>query len=155
MKTSHILIAVCLLWLSQSVAFAQQPSVSLENVQAEYKSLAEVKPVLVNAGDEPIYLRPEECGEVLVSATDGEYAWWDTTLKVCPEVNPIEIKPGERYRFPGLAIRFEQDEGKFIEATTVKPGKYEMMVSYSFSPTYREGKPVMKHTIRKEFSITK
>ena len=154
MKTSHVLLAVCLLYLSQSLAFAQYQSVTLENVHTEYKSLDEVKPVLVNAGDKSIFLRPEECGEILVTDIDGEY-WWNSGTWECLEIGPIEIKPGERYQFPGLVIRFEQEEGKFIEETEGKPGKYEMMVSYSFSPTYRNGKPEMKHTIRKEFSIVR
>jgi hypothetical protein len=137
------------------VAFAQQPPVSLENIQLEYKNLAEVKPILVNAGDKPIYLLPKECGEVLVTFLSDEY-WWDKELKDCPEVvEPIEIKAGESYHVPSLVIRIEQDEGKFIEERVGSPGKYRITISYSFNPTYRDGKPEMKRSISKEFTIIK
>lgn len=123
MKILFIFIAAFLLHTSQSAALAQQPPVSLQNIQLEYKSLAEVKPILANTGDRPIYLLPKECGEVLVSFLDGEY-WSDSDLKDCREaVEPIEIRPGEIYHAPALVMRIEQDEeGKFIEDRVGSPG---------------------------------
>jgi hypothetical protein len=155
MKTLFIFITALLLHTGQSVALAQQPSVSLQNVQLEYKSLAEVKPILVNTGDRSIYLLPQECGEALVSFLNGEY-WWYSDLKDCPEaVEPIEIKAGEIYHAPSLVLRIEQDEEKFIEDRVGRPGTYRIIISYSFTPIYRDGKPEMKRSISKKFTITK
>jgi hypothetical protein len=155
MKTLFIVVTAFLTYLNQSIIIAQQPSVTLENIQAEYKSLAEVKPILMNVIDKPIYLLPKECGEAQVSFLSGEY-WWDSDLKDCPEfLNPVEIKPGEIYHIPSLVIRIEEDEGKYREERIGIPGKYKVTISYSYNPTYRDGKPELRRSISKEFSIIK
>ena len=155
MKTLLIIVITFLIHISQDTALAQQSSVMLDNIRAEYKSLTEVKPILINVGDESIYLLPKECGEAQVSYLGGEY-WWDSDFKDCPEVaNPIEIKPGEIYHIPSLVIRLEVDEGEFIEERNGKPGEYKITISYSFNPTYRNGKPELRRSISKEFRIVK
>ena len=157
MKTILMLVGVFVTCVSQVVVYAQQPSVTMENVQAEYKSLAEVRPVLFNSEDKPIYLLPTECGEALViSLGDGTAGGYSSDLKPCPEVvSPIEVKPGEIYHLPGLVLRLEVDEGEFVEERNGQPGKYQITISYSFKPTYRDGKPQLKISITKEFRISK
>ena len=149
------LILALIILVQPNVAFAQQSSVTLENVQAEYNSLAEVKPVLANGWDQPIYLLPKECGETQVSfAEDGYWSYSDPFD--CPQmVSPIEIKPGEIYSFPSPVMRFEQAEGKFYEQREGVPGKYVIEVSYSLNPTFRNGRPELRYSVTKEFRIVK
>jgi len=132
---------------------AQRKFVRLDKIQGEYKNLAEVKPLLVNAGRQSIYLWPQECGEALVSWLGHEY-WYDSDLKPCPGVvKPFEIRPGHSYRLPSLVIRSEPPEGTFLEERIGKPGKFRITISYSFKPVHRKGPPQLKESLSKEFSI--
>ncbi|HEX8651836.1 MAG TPA: hypothetical protein VF708_13435 [Pyrinomonadaceae bacterium] len=153
MRISLILALIIL--VQPDVAFAQQSSVTLENIQAEYKSLAEVKPVLANGWDQPIYLLPKECGEAQVSfVKDGYWSYSDPFD--CPQIAaPIEIKPGEIYSFPSLLMRLEQAEGEFYEQREGVPGRYVIEVSYSLNPTFRHGRPELRYLVTKEFRIVK
>ena len=151
MKTFLIAITLLLL-LNGSQVLAQRQLITLKNVQLEYRSLAEVKPVLMNDGDESIFLWPQDCGEALVSFLTGEY-WWDSDVKPCPKsVKPIEVKPGRSYNVPALVVRFEL-EGQFREERTGHPGKFKLTISYSFKPFYRKGPPQFKESVSREFAI--
>jgi hypothetical protein len=148
-----IIVAIALLVGSASQVLAQQQFISFKNVQLEYKSLADVKPVLKNDGKKSIFLWPEQCGEALVSFSNGKDRW-DSDLKECsPSFKPIKVKPGRSYDVPALVLRFERAEGQFVEDTIGKPGKFKITVSYSYKPYYRLGRPQLKESISREFAI--
>jgi hypothetical protein len=152
MKTFLIAI-VLLLLVNANQSLAQRQFIRMKNVQPEYKSLTEVKPVLVNDGKQSIFLWPQECGEALVSYLAGEY-WWDSDVKPCSKsIKPIEIKPGRSYDVPALVLRFELEPGQFREERIGKPAKFKITLSYSFKPFYRKGPPQFKESISKEFAI--
>ena len=155
MRTFLLSLAALLAYMNQGAAFAQRPSVRFENVQAEYRSLAEVNPILVNAEDKPIYLLPKECGEAKVWFLVNDY-WWDSDQKDCPEVaQPIEIKSGEVYHIPSLVVRVDNNDGTFAEDKKGSPRRYRITISFSYNPTYRNGSPELKLSVEKEFRIIK
>ena len=151
MKT---ILLVFTLFICTNTVIGQREEVSITNVQAQYKSLGEVKAILVNSGKQPIYLLPEECGEALVSFMSEEH-WWPSDEKPCPRiVESIEIKPGGKYEIPRLVIRLEQsEEGKYVEDLKGMPGKFKIEISYSFKRVRRNGVPQLKEKVEKEFEI--
>jgi hypothetical protein len=153
MKRFPIVVLFVLAYASSST-YAQRQFVHLTNLKDEYKSLSEVKPVILNKGHQSIYLWPQECGEAMVSYRSGEY-WDDSDLKPCEKlVKPIEIKPGHSYCFPPLVIRFEEaEEGRFREERIGKPGDFRITVSYSFKPFYKNGAPQLRESVSKDFSL--
>lgn len=165
MRTFLPLFALTLLFLpsSQRTELAQKSSVVLKNMQAEYRSLAEVAPILVNEGDKPIYLLPEDCGEAQVLIA-GHQVWEPSDPLDCPQsVDPIEIKPGESYHIPSLVWRLEVDKGKWNEERKGSAGKWKIVMHYSLNPIHRQvnhnGPPQLKvkyvKWVEKEFSIVK
>jgi hypothetical protein len=57
-----LLCLLCLLCTGQSV-HGQEHAVRLDRIEGEYKSLTDLKPVLVNDTDQSIYLLPGDCGQ--------------------------------------------------------------------------------------------
>ena len=148
----NILIVIVIL-MGATRGAAQRQFVAFENVQPEYKTLADVRPVVANRGREPIYLWPQECGEVLVSWLQKD-GWWEGDRKPCPRIRKsIKIKPGASYQVAPLVIRTEFGESDFHENRVGKLGKFRISMSYSFRPVYRTGPPRLKESISWEFSI--
>jgi len=133
---------------------AQREFVAFENVKTEYKTLADVHPVVANRGHRPIYLWPQNCREALVSWLQRDGYWYDSDNKPCPRITkPITLKPSRTYRLPPLVIRFETGENQLKENPDGKPGKFKITMFYSFRPVYVHGAPQMRETLTKEFAI--
>ena len=132
---------------------AQREFVAFENVNAEYKSLADVHPAVANRGRQTIYLWPQNCREALVSHLQSDGYWYDSDRKPCRRITkPIVLKPGQTYRLPPLVIRFDFLD-HFEENRIAGPGKFKIAMFYSFRPVYRSGPPQMRETLTKEFTI--
>jgi len=146
-----LIMAVLLAGAGRTIA--QREFVAFENVDAEYRSLADVHPVVANRGHQTIYLWPQDCREALVSWLQRDGYWDDSDRKPCPNVTkPIALKPGKTYRLPPLVIRIDLVD-HFIENRVGKPGKFKIAMFYSFRPVYHNGPPQMRETLTKEFSI--
>ena len=161
--TLFIAVASLLITLNQSVSFAQQSKIVLKSVEGEYRNLDEVKPVLVNEGDKPIYLSLTRCGEAHLSLFYMNKTWVDGMPADCAaESASVEVKPGESYQLPPLVWRPLRDNGKLIERKNF-PGKYRVEVIYSFDPpdaeSTRSKRPKLKYrkpvtSVSAEFIIT-
>jgi hypothetical protein len=131
---------------------AQREFVAFENVDAEYKSLADVRPVVANRGRQTIYLWPQGCREALVSWLQSGGYWYDSDRKPCPRITkPLVLKPGQTYRLPPLVIRL--DFVDHFENRTGKPGKFKIAMFYSFRSVYRNAPPQMRETLTEDFTI--
>jgi hypothetical protein len=153
MKLILAFLALLALTAGTSLTARHRP-VTLDNMQAEYKSLAEVKPVLVNSGDRAIFLLQKECGEVDLTYIEQEY-WSFSDPRPCPDYAPIEIEPGRRYSPPSPIMRGDLGDGNFYEDKQGQAGRYRMTISYSFTPSYQDGKPELAHKLVKEFRIVR
>ena len=150
MKT-FLIVAVLLSGAGRCVA--QREFVAFENVDSEYKSLADVHPVVANRGRQTIYLWPQNCREALVSHLQRDGYWYESDLKPCPRITkPIVLKPGQTYRIPPLVIRWDFVD-HFEENRVGGPGKFKIALFYSFRPVYTNGPPRMRETLTKEFTI--
>jgi hypothetical protein len=154
-----LVLALLLLSFNQNTAYAQQPSIVLKGVQDKYKSLDEVKPVLVNESDVSIYLLPEDCGEPILWLHYMNRNWVQGIGKGCyGDDTAKEIKPGESYQIPALVWRpLITREGKLIERKSF-PGRYIIIVRYSLRPTsIRPSKPWLKFKGEKKgiFDVSK
>ena len=132
---------------------AQRQYIAFENVKPEYKTLADVRPVVANHGHQRIYLWPQNCREALVSYLQSDGYWYDSDRKPCRRITePIVLKPGQSYRVPRLVVRFDFVD-HFVENRVGKPGKFKIAMFYSFRPVYRKGPPQMRETLITEFAI--
>jgi hypothetical protein len=146
-----LLLAVVLGTLAPCAA--QRQFVAFENVRPEYKSLADVRPIVANRGRQRIYLWPQNCGQGLVSWLQQDGYWYDSDRKPCRHSSrPIILKPGQTYRLPPLVIRMDLID-HFYENRVAKPGKFKITMYYSFRPVYRHGPPQLRETVAQEFSI--
>ena len=155
MRIKLLLVStLLLLLLGQVIAFAQQSKIVLKNVQGEYNNLDEVKPVLVNEGDKPIYLSLTRCGEANLSLLYMNKTWVDGMSADCAEESaPVALKPGESYQLPSLVWRPLRDNGKLIERKNF-PGKYRVEVIYSFDPSDVESKKPKRPKLRYRKPVT-
>jgi hypothetical protein len=148
---AFLIIAVLLASAGQCAA--QREFVAFENVDAEYKSLAEVHPVVANRGPKTIYLWPQNCREALVSHLQRDGYWSYSDAKPCPRITkPIVLKRGQTYRLPPLVLRWDFVD-HFEENRVGGPGKFKIEMFYSFRPVYTDGPPQMRETLTKEFTI--
>jgi hypothetical protein len=148
---AFLIVTVLLAGASRSVA--QREFVAFENVDAEFKSLADVHPVVANRGRQTIYLWPQNCREALVSHLQRDGYWYDGDRKPCPRITkPIVLKPGQTYRILPLVMRVDFVD-HFDENRVGVPGKFKIAMFYSFRPVYTKGPPHMRETLTKEFTI--
>lgn len=152
MRTSIIFTSICLLfWFGQNTRPAQQPSIILNGETGEYKSLDEIKPVLVNETDKSLYLFPEDCGQARLWLHYMNNNWRESISKDCAG-DMIEVKPGKSYQIPALVWR----PVRLVERKTF-PGKYIIVIRYSLTPiSSDEFKPRLKLRaleVSKEFII--
>jgi hypothetical protein len=112
-----------------------QSDIILSGVQGEYKSLDEIKPVLVNKSGHSIYLLPEDCGEARLSLFYMNKNWRTDVSPTCSkDTAPIEVKSDESYPIPSLVWRpLITREGKLIERKNF-PGRYKIIMRYTLEP---------------------
>lgn len=146
-------LIIIVLLAGASRAVAQREFVAFENVNAEYKSLVDVHPVVANRGRQTIYLWPQNCREALVSYLGRDGYWYAGDPKPCPRITrPIVLKPGQTYRVLPLVIRFDVVD-HFEENRVGVPGKFRIAMFYSFRPVYINGPPHLRETVTREFTI--
>jgi hypothetical protein len=154
-----IFLLLCLLCAGPSVD-GQEHSVRLDRIEGEYKSLTELKPVLVNDTEQSIYLLPDDCGQAQLWLHYMNKTWRQSISKDCfADEPPIEIQRGEKYQIPALIWRpLWTYDGKLIERTTF-PGLYRIVMRYSLKrPPYKRSLPYLKSradilTVSKEFTL--
>src|SRR4051794_25420615 len=101
-------ICMVVVLLAPGPAQGQSEIVAFENVDAEYRSLADVHPVVTNRGRQTIYLWPQDCREALVSWLQRDEVWYDSDREPCPRTTKaIVLKQGQTYGLPPLVIRFD------------------------------------------------
>jgi hypothetical protein len=129
---------------SHNISHVQQPTVALKGATGDYKSLDELKPLLVNESDKSIYLFPEDCGRAYLWLYYLNKTWRQSISKVCYG-DIIEVKPGASYEIPALVWRpLRTYDGKLIEKKTF-PGKYRMVIRYSLTDLHiKPSKPRLK-----------
>jgi hypothetical protein len=141
-------------------AHGQKRSVRLDRIEGEYKSLTDLKPVLVNDTDQSIYLLPEDCGQAQLWLHYMNRNWMQGISKDCFAEETInEIKPGATYQIPTLIWRpLRTYDGNLIERTTF-PGLYRIVMRYSFKrPPDKPLRPYLKSKaeilmVSKEFTL--
>jgi hypothetical protein len=149
MRIVFLLALVSLLILgAQDSSFAQKPKLVLKEAQREYKTLNDIKAILVNESDKSIYLLPEDCGEACVWLFYMNKTWSQSMSSGCVESDTsIEIKSGESYKIPSLVWRpLRTYEGKLIERKNF-PGKYKIEMRYSLTLIKRLGKPQLRQRV--------
>lgn len=145
MRNILLITLTCFLFPSgQDPAPAPQPAVVLKGVGDKYKSLDDIKPLLVNETDKSIYLFPEDCGQATLWLRYMNKTWRQSISKVCYG-DVIEVKPGATYEIPALVWRpLRTHEGELIEKKTF-PGKYRMVMRYSLTDfNIKREKPRLK-----------
>ena len=145
MKTILFVTLICFIFsMGEHTSYAQQSAVVLKGVTGDYKSLDEIKPLLVNETDESIYLFPEDCGRAYLWLHYMNKTWRQSISKVCYG-DIIEVKPGAIYEIPALVWRpLRTNDGKLIEKKAF-PGKYKMVMRYSLTDlNIKPGKPRLR-----------
>ena len=124
----------------------------IKNVSGQYKHYSQVKPVLVNGGDRPIFLNPFKFGAAQVSHLNKDTGKWEpwSGLQERAETNPPLIKIESRKRHSVLV-----NWGLFVDDMALPPkGRYKIRLQYSLEPWSTEETPKQIYTIEsKEFCI--
>lgn len=165
MKTLILLVVLTL--TIASPAFAQMSpvanSVYFTNIEAEYKSFAEIQPILVNNSGQAIHLKflyPNGAKLKRLNEETGEWELGGTGIGCGTGAKPVEIAAGES---PKIVLDWEMstddfEKPKFFELQdreTHRPlrGTYKIFMPYALEKWFFNTKPKIYYVESTEFRI--